>query len=305
MHTTACASLLLIAVATVAHAAPARDPDAEAIVEAARAAKDRAALEAQLPKIEALIAAKDGAQRRFVRAMILSALGRKPDALADYQKAAALDPTFGDAFYNVGTIQADLGHEADAVAAWEQAAKVDPKNVDALYNLGQYYYNHKQLEKAGDRWAAAYRAAPGDFGILKKVVQVAYGLGRFEEGERLRAEAVEVWKRSTDPATQRLTEYVFDQFDAGDQRIFATALLKQPEPKYVEILYSFRATRNDRPTGDRIEVETSEVARKAGTPYVLTTTMNGRHQVVGSSANLPPYPELRKTVIDLFVKPRK
>jgi tetratricopeptide (TPR) repeat protein len=296
------AALFLVPAAPVCAGGPPDDPAVAAIV----ATVDRATGDAEIAQ------AVDGAKtlvdeqprsawRRFAHGYALSAAGRKAEAAAEYRKAVELSPKLADAWYNLGNVAAALGKDDEALAAWDASAAIEPKLVDAYYNAGQLLYNRKAYDKALARWEHARRLAPGDFGILKKVIQATYGLDRIAAGERLRGELAALWKGSADEAIRKLDEYVFDQFDlAGKTRVMAFAYLRQPG-EHAEIVYSFRAVENDRATGLRVEVETSEVARNAGTPYVLSRTDGGKYSVVGASKHLPSYPELRKTVRKLML----
>ena len=66
-------------------------------------------------------------------------------------------------------------------------------------------------------------------------------------------------------------------------------------------MLAFRAVgANDRSLGPVVTVETSEVARQAGTPYVLAIGSPKGYRVIGASAELPAYARLREDVVRLL-----
>lgn len=65
-----------------------------------------------------------------------SKLGRPADAISDYDQAIAIDPKNAAAYNNRGNAKIDLGHHAEAIFDFERAILIDPKHVDAYNNRG-------------------------------------------------------------------------------------------------------------------------------------------------------------------------
>jgi hypothetical protein len=66
---------------------------------------------------------------------------------------------------------------------------------------------------------------------------------------------------------------------------------------------SFRAVdASDRPLPVMVVVETSDKAKQAGTPFVLGVVSGSKFRTIGAAQQLPAYPELKQTVIQLLVE---
>lgn len=67
---------------------------------------------------------------------LLAAAGREEAALAQYDAAIRIDPTFADPLYNAGKTLARLGRPNEAIARFEAALKLNPAMPDAETELG-------------------------------------------------------------------------------------------------------------------------------------------------------------------------
>ena len=64
--------------------------------------------------------------------------GKYPEAQAEFEKAAQLDPTnAGRYYFNIGAIMYNAGKSDMALAAFKKVISVDPQNADAYYLEGQ------------------------------------------------------------------------------------------------------------------------------------------------------------------------
>ena len=97
------------------------------------------------------------AQVRFSRALALSKMGRRSEAIAAFQALARDYPTRAEPHNNLAVLHADAGDLEKARAALEAAVKADPSHRQAQENLGDLYA--KMASGAYDR-AAAGGAAP-------------------------------------------------------------------------------------------------------------------------------------------------
>ena len=69
---------------------------------------------------------------------VYSAMGKLPEAQAEFQKAADLNPAGASRYYfNVGAIMYNAGKMDEAAAAFKKVIDVDPKNAQAYYLEGQ------------------------------------------------------------------------------------------------------------------------------------------------------------------------
>ena len=83
--------------------------------------------------------------------------GDNAEALADYQKAAALDPGYPAPLNDAGVVLEDQGRLEDAERWYLKAVSVDPKYLDPHANLGMLYERMGQKTKAIDHWMKRYR----------------------------------------------------------------------------------------------------------------------------------------------------
>jgi len=63
-----------------------------------------------------------------------------PDALASYEKAAALDPHPGVAYFNICAVMYNQGNTKEAVAACDKAIAADPNKADAYFIKGSILF---------------------------------------------------------------------------------------------------------------------------------------------------------------------
>jgi tetratricopeptide (TPR) repeat protein len=232
----------------------------------------------------------DDATAQYAYGYALSHVGRKEEAIAAYDRAAGLDPKLDAATYNAGVVLNDLGRDDEAIARYEAAIAANPKSVDAYYNLGQTHYNHQRFAKALAAWDKARALAPGDFGIVKKVLQTDNALGRWADAAKVRAQLVALWKASKDPTVTRLTDYVFDQFDAAGWHVFAFETLAPSGGD--EVVYSFVAAD---PHGHKAGTVTVE---RRGGRYVLTAAVAGGEKAPAGKLGkrLPAWRKLKPTI---------
>jgi tetratricopeptide (TPR) repeat protein len=69
---------------------------------------------------------------------VYASTGKLPEAQAEFEKAATLDPTnAGRYYFNVGAIMYNSGKMDEALTAFKKVISLDPKNADAYYLEGQ------------------------------------------------------------------------------------------------------------------------------------------------------------------------
>jgi tetratricopeptide (TPR) repeat protein len=153
----------------------------------------------------------------FNRAVDSYKAGKKPEALADLNRAIRLDPKYSQAWYNRGLVLVDLGqpeqalasydraieannrwvgsklvdvyvskgvllsdrqdHQA-AIAAYSQAIRLDAKDSGAYYGRGFSYYKLKDHRRAIDDYTTSIKLNPkGADGYLSR------GFARYERGD--------------------------------------------------------------------------------------------------------------------------
>ena len=69
---------------------------------------------------------------------VYASTGKLPEAQAEFEKAASLDPTNASRYYfNIGAIMYNLGKMDEALTAFKKVISLDPKNAEAYYLEGQ------------------------------------------------------------------------------------------------------------------------------------------------------------------------
>jgi Flp pilus assembly protein TadD len=99
--------------------------------------------------------------RNAVGAVLLN-VGRFPDAQVEFQKAVELDPTYADAFHNLGSAYAEQGKWDEAIGAYKKALAqtiyASPENT--YNNLGYAYWALDRRKDAEDAFRAALQLEP-------------------------------------------------------------------------------------------------------------------------------------------------
>jgi tetratricopeptide (TPR) repeat protein len=63
--------------------------------------------------------------------------GKADQALEDFEKAAELDPSYGEAYLGMGRADVSLGRDEEAISSFRRAAQLLPDKVDPHYWLGR------------------------------------------------------------------------------------------------------------------------------------------------------------------------
>jgi tetratricopeptide (TPR) repeat protein len=121
------------------------------------------------------------------RGVLLSRIGRAGLAMAEFRKAIELKPDYADARYNLGGALAAAGKPAEALAEWRRAAALAPGDPDIQNRLGLAYAGANRLEEAIGHWQRAIELRP-------RFPEVRYGLGRAYYLAGRMSEAVAQWR---------------------------------------------------------------------------------------------------------------
>ena len=112
----------------------------------------------------AAIALPSAAQPHYVLGLVAKSQNRPDDAIAEFRKVLAMDPSDVGANVNLGQVFAQLRRNEEALAAFRAASAADPFNITALYNLGITLTRAGQAEegqKALDAFANLRKAGTG------------------------------------------------------------------------------------------------------------------------------------------------
>ena len=94
------------------------------------------------------------------RAYALRALGRTDEAIAEYERALALNPRRLDAPNSLAVLAAERGDWEQAVTRYRQALEIDPGFVDLRRSLGEALLALGRREEARREWMTAAGLAP-------------------------------------------------------------------------------------------------------------------------------------------------
>jgi Tfp pilus assembly protein PilF len=99
---------------------------------------------------------------------VYASVNKLPDAEAEFQKAAQLNPAgAAQAYYNLGAIMSNAGKMDEAAAAFKQATVADPKFANAYYLEGQALMGKATMGSDGK-----VVAAPGTVEALQTYLQL-------------------------------------------------------------------------------------------------------------------------------------
>lgn len=133
------------------------------------------------PQAGAEVHARDGAR--------LALEGRLAEAAGAFERAVALDPGNGNAFYGLGNVYAEMGRWADAVNAYYKAVSLNREDVEALNNLGVALAMRGQHVQAAGAFQRAIKIYP-------KWAEPHYHLGEARRALGQEAEAREAFERA-------------------------------------------------------------------------------------------------------------
>jgi tetratricopeptide (TPR) repeat protein len=136
-------------------------------------------------------------------AIALGKLKKFPEATAETEKAAQLDPTkAGQFYYNLGASLVNAGQSEQASAAFKKAIEIDPKHADSYYQYGVYL-----ISKASFAADGKVTPVPGTVEAFQKYLELA-PTGQFADPakamlESLNAKVDTAYKNPNAPAATK------------------------------------------------------------------------------------------------------
>jgi tetratricopeptide (TPR) repeat protein len=90
-----------------------------------------------------------------------SKLGKDNEALAAYEKAIAVNPNDAALYTNMGVVLSRLGKNAESQEAFKKAATLNPgASAQSFYNIGATLVNNGKTQEAAEQFKAAISADP-------------------------------------------------------------------------------------------------------------------------------------------------
>jgi tetratricopeptide (TPR) repeat protein len=102
----------------------------------------------------------------------LAKLGRLDEALVELRGALELDAGYAPAHYNLGLVLSQRGEAQGAIREWRSALEIDPKYAEAHDSLGDALYAQGQTTEALAHWRDAIRLRPNDASALRRAAWV-------------------------------------------------------------------------------------------------------------------------------------
>jgi tetratricopeptide (TPR) repeat protein len=136
-------------------------------------------------------------------AIALGKLKKFPEATAETEKAAQLDPTkAGQFYYNLGASLVNAGQSEQASTAFKKAIEIDPKHADSYYQYGVYL-----ISKASFAADGKVTPVPGTVEAFQKYLELA-PTGQFADPakamlESLNAKVDTAYKNPNAPAPKK------------------------------------------------------------------------------------------------------
>ncbi|MDD3012814.1 MAG: tetratricopeptide repeat protein [Candidatus Gastranaerophilales bacterium] len=90
------------------------------------------------------------AVRSYNQGVDLSKNGNYQEAVLLFRKAITTDPSFTDAYYNLGSLYEYLGNKDKALESYEELVKRDSNDDETVYKVGYIYFQRTNYKKALD-----------------------------------------------------------------------------------------------------------------------------------------------------------
>jgi tetratricopeptide (TPR) repeat protein len=102
----------------------------------------------------------------------LAKLGRLDAALVQLRRALELDPRYAPAHYDLGLVLSQRGDAQGAIREWRSALDLDPKYAPAHVSLGDALDAQGRTAEALAHWRAGLQLQPNDPPALRRVAWV-------------------------------------------------------------------------------------------------------------------------------------
>lgn len=171
----------------------------------------------------------DDPDLQYARGIALEQLARPSEAVAAWQAALKIKPTYHPALNAIGAIDLDAGRAAEAARSFEAAIAAKPDFADAHYNLGRARMALGQDAEARSALEAANKLAPEDVDILFTLTELHRKAGRLDDAALTARAAAQ--RAPDDAEVRRTLGHVLMEKDewAAAQLEFAAALQKKPD----------------------------------------------------------------------------
>jgi tetratricopeptide (TPR) repeat protein len=131
--------------------------------------------------------------KRYMLGKAYAKLGRLDEAIDNFNRAVAVNATYGDALYHLGVAYSGKDKWAEAASAFDRAVKSDPKEIlDAWYRLGQSSSRINDHAKAVAAYDKVLQQEPAHLAALNEGGDACVALGDHPKAEELFTRATAV-----------------------------------------------------------------------------------------------------------------
>ncbi len=118
-------------------------------------------------------------------ARIAAEAGKRTEAIAALEEAAALDPSDDSVWYDLGILRAEAGEREAAAEAFERAVEVDPDHAGAHLALARLHAAAGEREEAKREYRETLRVDPLSRNAVKELTDMLYADGEYAAGAEL------------------------------------------------------------------------------------------------------------------------
>ena len=160
---------------------------------------DQNQFEAAITPLQKVLADQpDFAYGHFQLAYVYTALKKSKEALAEYQRAATLDPKMSAAYVNLGMLLLDNREDAAAVAPLRKAVELLPAESRPRYLLAVALDHSGDRSGAAEAFEALLHLDPNDITAIEYLGWMNLRKGKLAEAEARFRRAVEVQPKGAD-----------------------------------------------------------------------------------------------------------
>jgi tetratricopeptide (TPR) repeat protein len=154
-------------------------------------------LAAAISRVDAALArTPNAASLHDLRGRTLFAAGRVPEALAEFERALEIDPSYGPAWGGLATLVAAGGQKAEAVELFRRAVAAEPSDSESRYNAAQLLIQLERWSEAETELRQVVQTSPWHLGACNDLAWVLaeeerdldFALSLAERAVRLRPE---------------------------------------------------------------------------------------------------------------------
>jgi len=131
------------------------------------------------------------ARPRFSLGAAFAESGAYEKAMAQYRKAVAIDPEYGEVYNNIGNIYARRGAYSEAETLYRKAIELQPAYGMPYYNLAVALMDQKKYDEARAYLEKARHLDPG-------FVEIYIGIGNIDIAQGKSDQALEAYRKALD-----------------------------------------------------------------------------------------------------------